>query len=150
MTITLPEYPRLAQSSTLPLIPKIVRVEHSCLAASLSELTPCVQAEKRLNNFIKSDYVSQNIFTLTARDRTDDPQNVQILHWEAPDASRPFFPEASMKFDSVDGVKESKRGGVCPPWSNHWLKISLNIPSKWRDAGRPVICERVNDGLTRY
>lgn len=52
--------------------------------------------------------------------------------WHAPGRSKPSFDEARRKH--YKPIRKGERFG--PSWTNHWVRIHLNVPGEWSDEER--------------
>ncbi|ORX38066.1 glycosyl hydrolases family 38 N-terminal domain-domain-containing protein [Kockovaella imperatae] len=90
----------------------------------------------RLNTFLGGGYNGQySSFNLTSKldlYRLDDKEHVRIELWSAPGLTKPIFAEASKQ------TYRPSAKGECfgPAWSNHWFRVTLDIPPGWRELER--------------
>lgn len=64
--------------------------------------------------------------------RLYDSEHVKLEVWSAPGLSKPSFEEAMKQT-----FKPAKKGiSLGPSWTNHWWKVSLQIPSYWSQYER--------------
>ncbi|CAH7683510.1 glycosyl hydrolases family 38 N-terminal domain-domain-containing protein [Phakopsora pachyrhizi] len=87
---------------------------------------------KHLVNFIGNDYKSQNLLSALYEGRDDSESAVQLEVWSAPDLSKPTFSEAIQQ----QYQKISKGFKFGPTWSNHWVRVTLNVREEWRTKER--------------
>lgn len=84
--------------------------------------------ERRLNEFVGGQFGNYNLASLLFKERTDDAKYVQIERWTPPAGSKPSFDEA--KKQKYEPAKKGIKFG--PSWTNHWLRLKITVPSKWR------------------
>ncbi|EGN94808.1 glycoside hydrolase family 38 protein [Serpula lacrymans var. lacrymans S7.3] len=86
----------------------------------------------RLNNFSGGHFSDVNLSSVLFTHRLDAPEYVKLQVWSAPGLTKPFFEEATkQKF------KPAKKGdSFGPSWTNHWWKVSVNIPADWQQYER--------------
>ena len=109
----MPPYPLLASSSHRP-----VR------GLSIRKLD-----ERRLGDFVGGQYANYNLSSVLFEDRSDDSAVISLSRWSPPAGEKPPFKEAiKNKFE-----KTQKGTDFGPSWSNHWLKVDIDVPDKWHD-----------------
>ncbi|GAK67517.1 alpha-mannosidase [Moesziomyces antarcticus] len=106
-------YPLLSEQATRPVRPLPIR---------------SIQ-EKRIHEFIGGQFASDNVSSLLYAGRTNATENVQIESWSPPNGMRPNFAEASAQ--TFRPCRIGDKFG--PSWSNHWLKLTLSVPTEWAD-----------------
>ncbi|ORX36383.1 putative alpha-mannosidase [Kockovaella imperatae] len=81
----------------------------------------------RMAHFIGGNFADYNLSSVLWTHRIDDRKHVNVSVWSAPGHSKPPFSEAiNQKY------KPTQKGDdFGPAWTNHWFKISLNIPKEW-------------------
>jgi alpha-mannosidase len=86
----------------------------------------------RTANFSGGHFSDVNLSSVLFTHRLDDSKHVQLQRWSAQGISKPTFQEA-VKQD----FQPAKKGeSIGPSWSNHWYKITVNIPPEWKDYDR--------------
>lgn len=87
---------------------------------------------ERTGNFSGGHFADVNLSSVLFTHRLDDSKHVQLQRWSAPGITKPTFQEA-LKQD----FQPAKKGeSIGPSWSNHWYKITVNIPPEWNDYER--------------
>ncbi|EPQ55548.1 glycoside hydrolase family 38 protein [Gloeophyllum trabeum ATCC 11539] len=83
--------------------------------------------QNRLGTFTGGHFADVNLTSILFTHRLDDDNHVKLQVWSAPGLTKPTFEEAmKQKF------KPAKKGdSFGPSWTNHWWKVSVNIPSYW-------------------
>ena len=66
---------------------------HSARLAS-ADSAPVALVQSRLGQFIGGHYASQNLSSVLFTQRTDAPENVKMIYWNAPGRTKPGFEEA--------------------------------------------------------
>ncbi|KAI0071984.1 hypothetical protein K474DRAFT_1668357 [Panus rudis PR-1116 ss-1] len=86
----------------------------------------------RLATFVGGHFADVNLSSLLFLHRLDDPHHVKLQVWSAPGRSKPSFEEAmKQKF------KPAKKGdSFGPSWTNHWWKVTVNIPAYFEQYER--------------
>ncbi|CAO1635258.1 unnamed protein product [Jaminaea pallidilutea] len=87
------------------------------------------QEERRLNDFVGGQFAKYNLSSVLFEDRSDDPKVIAFEKWSPPAGQKPPF-DVAKKQRFVPAHKGDTFG---PSWSNHWLKMTLNIPKKWSE-----------------
>ncbi len=105
------DYPTRASAEPRPVRAGLIRSVH----------------ERRLDEFVGGQFSEYNLASLLFEARTDDPKYVSIQSWTPKAGSKPTFEEAKRQ-TYVKGQKGMKFG---PSWTNHWLKLKLNVPKDW-------------------
>lgn len=85
-----------------------------------------------LKSFIGGDYKQQNLSSVLYEARDDSESAVQLEVWSAPKLSKPTFHHAVHQ----NYEKISKGFKFGPSWSNHWVRVTLNIPKKYQNKER--------------
>jgi hypothetical protein len=108
------------------------------------------QADKRLDLFLEGHYAEHNLSSALERARFGGDEFVRMQVWSAPSDSKPTFEEAAKLLKS--GTTKPYRVGakLGPSWTNHWVKVDITIPKKYRDGVEPVICESESCLLNVY
>ena len=89
---------------------------------------------KRLQTFVGGAYSATNLTSVLITDERDDCCTLEM--WSAPGRTVPTFDEAKSKLDSGAGKKISKGHMFGPSWTNHWCKMTIDIPKEW--SGKEV------------
>lgn len=86
----------------------------------------------RIDSFIGGQYGGENLSALLYAQRIDDSEHVKLEVWSAPGLTKPPFDEAKRQT-----YKPAKKGDVFgPSWTNHWFRVTLNIPKEWEEYER--------------
>jgi alpha-mannosidase len=65
---------------------------------------------------------------------------VKLSLWSAPDGGKPSFEEAVRQFQGpVETIETGYVFGLS--WTNHWVKVELDIPEQVKRARQEVICK---------
>jgi hypothetical protein len=133
-------YPQLTESVSHPLLEGIVR--HLDMSAGL---TLTKQTTRRLGRFLGGPFVGYNLSSALEHARVDEGQYVSMRYWSAPSGSKPDFADAvrSLEENSQPYTKGTKLG---PSFTNHWIHVSLRIPSEFTSSSEPIICKWRSDG----
>ncbi|SPO21157.1 probable AMS1 - alpha-mannosidase [Ustilago trichophora] len=83
--------------------------------------------ERRLEEFVGGQFGDYNLASVLFEARTDDPKYISIQSWTPKAGSKPNFDEAKRQ----TYVKADKSIKFGPSWTNHWLKIKINVPKDW-------------------
>lgn len=83
--------------------------------------------ERRLQEFVGGQFGDYNLASVLFEARTDDPKYISIQSWTPKAGSKPNFDEAKRQ----TYVKADKSIKFGPSWTNHWLKIKINVPKDW-------------------
>ncbi|KAL5496105.1 AMS1 [Sanghuangporus vaninii] len=88
--------------------------------------------QDRLNQFTGGHFSDVNLSSVLFTHRLDGPPYVKLQVWSAPGLTKPSFEEAmKQKF------RPAKKGdSFGPSWTNHWWKVTLNIPAYWQQYER--------------
>ncbi|KAF8064431.1 glycoside hydrolase family 38 protein [Lyophyllum atratum] len=94
-------------------------LNHSAGSKWIKNLT-----KDRLGNFTGGHYSDVNLSSVLFTHRVDNAEHVKLQVWSAPGLTKPTFAEAmKQKF------KPAKK-------TNHWWKVSVNIPGYWQQYER--------------
>ncbi|KAH9970026.1 glycoside hydrolase family 38 protein [Lactifluus volemus] len=86
----------------------------------------------RTGNFTGGHFSDINLSSVLFTHRLDGNKFVELQRWSAPGISKPSFEEALKQ-----EFQPAKKGeSIGPSWSNHWYKITVHIPSDWKDYER--------------
>ncbi|PWN91943.1 putative AMS1-alpha-mannosidase [Acaromyces ingoldii] len=85
--------------------------------------------ERRLGEFIGGQYSNWNLSSVLFEGKTDHKDVIRLERWDPPAGTKPSFDEAKKQ----DYRKAEKGQTFGPSWSNHWLKLHINLPKEWRD-----------------
>ncbi|WWC88253.1 uncharacterized protein L201_003160 [Kwoniella dendrophila CBS 6074] len=97
---------------------------------------------KRLDLFLEDGpYNEYNLASVLDRVRLYDDQIVKLKIWSAPDIETVSFQEAKEKLQGNDTRILKKGDLIGGSWSQHWVKVEINIPSNFRDSEEPVVFE---------
>ncbi|KAJ1028012.1 hypothetical protein NDA13_003463 [Ustilago tritici] len=83
--------------------------------------------ERRLEEFVGGQFGDYNLASVLFEGRTDDDKHVSIQSWTPKAGTKPTFDEA--KRQTYTKAKKGIKFG--PSWTNHWLKLKLNVPKEW-------------------
>ncbi|KAJ1030129.1 hypothetical protein NDA16_001042 [Ustilago loliicola] len=83
--------------------------------------------ERRLEEFVGGQFGDYNLASVLFEARTDDDKHVSIQSWTPKAGTKPTFDEA--KRQTYTKAKKGIKFG--PSWTNHWLKLKLNVPKDW-------------------
>ena len=61
--------------------------------------------------------------------------------WSAEGMDKPTFQEGIHGLSSNSAKAIRKGHAFGPSWSNHWVRVELNIPEAFRHFGQEVLCE---------
>jgi alpha-mannosidase len=62
--------------------------------------------------------------------------------WSAPGLTKPSFDEAKSRLlQDEEGKPFHKDDWLGPSWTNHWLRVKINIPASWKDVDEEVVFE---------
>ncbi|KAH8115672.1 glycoside hydrolase family 38 protein [Phellopilus nigrolimitatus] len=88
--------------------------------------------QDRLSQFTGGHFSDVNLTSVLFKHRLDGPEHVKLQVWSAPNLTKPTFEEAmQQKF------RPAKKGeSFGPSWTNHWWKVTLNIPADWEQYER--------------
>lgn len=88
--------------------------------------------QDRLSQFTGGHFSDVNLSSVLFIHRLDSSQYVKLQVWSAPGLTKPTFEEAmKQKF------RPAKKGdSFGPSWTNHWWKVTLNIPAYWQQYER--------------
>lgn len=88
--------------------------------------------QDRLNQFTGGHFSDVNLSSVLFTHRLDGPAYVKLQVWSAPGLTKPTFEDAmKQKF------RPAKKGdSFGPSWTNHWWKVTLNIPADWQKYER--------------
>ncbi|KAH7908394.1 glycoside hydrolase family 38 protein [Hygrophoropsis aurantiaca] len=88
--------------------------------------------QNRLSTFNGGHFADVNLSSILFTHRIDDPESVSLKVWSAPGLTKPLFDEAIKQ-----EFKPAKKGdSFGPSWTNHWWKVTLNIPHDWEKYER--------------
>ncbi|KAI0270408.1 alpha-mannosidase [Gloeopeniophorella convolvens] len=91
----------------------------------------------RIGIFSGGHFADVNLSSVLFTHRLDDSEHIQLERWSAPGLTKPSFEEAvKQKFEPA-----KKGESIGPSWArcaltNHWYKITVHIPSDWKDYDR--------------
>ncbi|EJU04489.1 glycoside hydrolase family 38 protein [Dacryopinax primogenitus] len=86
----------------------------------------------RLDQFVGGAFASINLSSALVKHRTDDIKHVKLEVWSAPGRTKPDFAEAVKQT-----FKPAKKGdSFGPSWTNHWFRVTLNVPKAWANEER--------------
>ncbi|KZV60805.1 glycoside hydrolase family 38 protein [Peniophora sp. CONT] len=83
--------------------------------------------QNRLGTFTGGFFADVNLYAKLYALRTDASSAVNMTVWSAPGLTKPSFSEAIKQ--SYRSVHKGESFG--PSWTNHWFKISLNVPEEF-------------------
>ncbi|CAO1631926.1 unnamed protein product [Sympodiomycopsis kandeliae] len=87
------------------------------------------QDERRLNDFTGGQYSDYNLTSVLFEDRSDASEVISLEKWSPKIGEKPPFSVAKkQRF-----VPSQKGDAFGPSWSNHWMRITINVPKKWQD-----------------
>lgn len=88
--------------------------------------------KNRLSTFTGGHFSDVNLSSMLFVHSLDGPAHVKLEVWSAPGRTKPSFKEAmQQKF------KPAKKGdSFGPSWTNHWWKVSINIPAYFEQYER--------------
>lgn len=105
------DYPTYASEESRPVRSGLIRSVH----------------ERRLDEFVGGQFGDYNLASVLFEARTDEEKYVSIQSWTPKPGSKPSFDEAKRQ----SYVKAKKGIKFGPSWTNHWLKLKLNVPKDW-------------------
>lgn len=85
--------------------------------------------ERRVEEFSSGQWSKWNINSVLFEAKTDEQEVIKLGLWVPKNGTKPGFEEAVKQ--TYGPVKKGHKFG--PSWSNHWLRIHINVPSEWRD-----------------
>ncbi|KAJ1035181.1 hypothetical protein NDA18_000777 [Ustilago nuda] len=83
--------------------------------------------ERRLGEFVGGQFGDYNLASVLFEGRIHDDKHVSIQSWTPKAGTKPTFDEA--KRQTYTKAKKGIKFG--PSWTNHWLKLKLNVPKEW-------------------
>ncbi|KAI0061336.1 glycoside hydrolase family 38 protein [Artomyces pyxidatus] len=102
--------------------------------------------QDRTGTFSGGHFSDVNLSSVLFTQRLDDEDHVKLQVWSAPGLSKPTFEEAmkqefkpAKKGDSFGPSCEyamASRIAIADNVTNHWYKITVNIPADWKDYER--------------
>ncbi|WWC96371.1 hypothetical protein V866_003239 [Kwoniella sp. B9012] len=96
---------------------------------------------KRLDLLLEGPYNEYNLASVLDRVRLDGEEIVKMTIWSAPGIEKVTFEEATQRLQSNE-VKQLNKGDLIGgSWTQHWVKVEINIPSDFRDSEEPVVFE---------
>lgn len=87
------------------------------------------QDERRLNDFVGGQFASYNLTSVLFEAKTDDVKMIELEKWSPEAGEKPPFSVAKKQ----KYVRCRKGDTFGPSWSNHWVRIHINVPKEWRD-----------------
>lgn len=86
------------------------------------------QQERRLNDFVGGQFGNYNLASVLFEDRSDKPEVISIEKWSPDIGAKPPF-DVAKKQKYIECKKGEAFG---PSWTNHWLRLNIHVPEKWR------------------
>ncbi|WWC63022.1 uncharacterized protein I303_105621 [Kwoniella dejecticola CBS 10117] len=118
---------------------------HSAAYPQLTEdvehnLLPSISL-KRLDLFLEGPYNEYNLASVLDRVRLDDETKVKMTIWSAPTIEKVGLEEAVHNLKGQD-VRVLRKGDLIgKSWSQHWVKVEIDIPASFRESDEPVVFE---------